>query len=162
MSDGGAKESGALAECGSRELGALRADQQVALESLLTGKSIAETARSAGVSRVAIYRWLKQDAAFQAAYNQWHDQLQESCRSRLQALTDKATDALEKALEAGDARTAMQLLKGMGMIKERASGPTDVEEVEHSLAVKEKRKGLRMRRESARVRDEELTADAGF
>jgi AcrR family transcriptional regulator len=156
------KKSDRLPEADDRELARLGADQQTALECLLMGKSIAETARSAGVSRVAIYRWLKRDAAFQAAYNQWHDQLQESCRSRLQALTDKATDALEKALEAGDARTAMQLLKGMGMIKERASGPTDVEEVEHALAVKEKRKGLRMRRESAQVRDEELTADAGF
>ena len=162
MTNAETKKSDRLPEADDRELARLGAEQQVALESLLMGKSIEETARTTGVSRVEIYRWLKQDAAFQAAYNQWHDQLQESCRSRLQALTDKATDALEKALEAGDARTAMQLLKGMGMIKDRPSGPTDVEEVEHSLAVNEKRKGLRMRRESARVRDEELTADAGF
>jgi AcrR family transcriptional regulator len=166
MPDTRAKKSDPLsdsAQKGSgRELATLGVEQQTALELLLTGKSIAETARSAGVSRVAIYRWLKHDAAFQAAYNQWHDQLQESCRSRLQALTDKATDALEKALEAGDARAALQLLKGMGMIKERMPGPTDPEEVGKILAMDEKRRELKLRRERARLREDELTVDAGI
>jgi transposase-like protein len=103
----------------------LAAHQQATLELLVTGKSIAETARSAGVSRMTIHRWLKHDPVFRAAYNQWHEQLRESCRSRLQAMTDKAADALEKALEAGDARSALQLLKGMGMIKERPAEPTE-------------------------------------
>jgi hypothetical protein len=166
MPDTRAKKSDQLAETAQkgsgRELATLGVEQQTALELLLTGKSIAETARSAGVSRVAIYRWLKHDAAFQAAYNQWHDQLQESCRSRLQALTDKATDALEKALEAGDARAALQLLKGMGMIKERMPGPTEPEEVEKVLAMDEKRRELKLRRERARLREDELTVDAGI
>jgi len=166
MTATGAKKSDPLAEAAQegsgRELARLGVEQQAALELLLTGKSIAETARSAGVSRMAIWRWMKHDAAFQAAYNQWHDQLQESCRSRLQALTDKATDALEKALEAGDARAALQLLKGMGMIKERTPGPTEPEEVEKILAMDEKRRELRIRREKARLREDELTVDAGF
>lgn len=162
MPNSGMKKSDQLPEAANRNLARLGVEQQTALELLLTGKSIAETARSAGVSRVAIYRWLKHDAAFQAAYNQWHDQLQESCRSRLQTLTDKATDALEKALEAGDARAALQLLKGMGMIKERPPGPTDPEEIEKTLAMEKKRQELRLRREKARLRDEELTADAGI
>jgi hypothetical protein len=166
MPDTGAKKSDRLPEAAQegsgRELATLGVEQQAALELFLTGKTIAETARSAGVSRVAIYRWMKHDAAFQAAYNQWHDQFQESCRSRLQALTDKATDALEKALEAGDARAALQLLKGMGMIKERMPGPTDPEEVEKVLAMDEKRRELKLRRERARLREDELTVDAGF
>ncbi len=44
--------------------------------------------------------------------------MRESSRSRLLMLTDKATEAVEKALESGDAKTAMQLLKAMGMLKE--------------------------------------------
>ena len=146
------------------ELAALRLgpDQQTALESLLMGKSIAETARSAGVSRMAIYRWLKHDAEFRTAFNQWQDHLRESCRSRLQALTDKATDAVEKALEAGDARTALQLLKGLGMLKEHPPEPTDPMEVQSKLAAEEKRKDIRMRREKARLMDEEMLADTGI
>ncbi|MGD0460891.1 MAG: hypothetical protein ABSB74_00220 [Tepidisphaeraceae bacterium] len=168
MADIGVKESDQLPATAKKESGGelavtrLGAEQQTALELLLAGKSIVETARSAGVSRMAIYRWLKHDAAFQAAYNQWRDQLQESCRSRLQALTDKATDALEKALEAGDARTALQLLKGLGMIKERPAGATDAEEIKKTLAMEEKRRELRLRRETARLRDEEMMADAGI
>ncbi len=166
MPDNGVNGSNALPEKaesgGELALTRLGVEQQTALESLLTGKSIAETARSAGVSRMTIWRWMKHDPAFRAAYNQWHDQLQESCRSRLHALTDKATDALEKALEAGDARTALQLLKGLGMIKERPAGPTDPEEIEKTLAIEEKRRELKFRREKARLRDEELMADAGI
>lgn len=87
-----------------KQIGRLAADQQNAMELLVMGKTIAETARSAGVSRTTIYHWLRNDPVFQAAYNQWHDQLEEGCRSRLLTLTDKATDAIEKALENGDAR----------------------------------------------------------
>jgi len=126
-------------ELAVRELGA---DQQAALESLLVGKSITETARSAGISRTTLYDWLKNNPAFRAAYNQWHDQLRESCQSRLLNLTDKATDAVEKALEAGDARTAMQLLKGMGLIGERKIGPTDAEEMRTTMELERERRRL--------------------
>ncbi len=80
----------------------LPTDQQVALEAMLVGKSITETARAAGVSRTTIYFWLNHDPAFRASFNLWHDQLQQSCHSRLLTMTDKAVDAVEKALERGD------------------------------------------------------------
>lgn len=149
-----AKRKSDQSEAAAGELAAakLGTEQQTAMELLLTGKSIAETARSAGVSRMAIYRWMKNDANFRAMYNQWHDQLQESCRSRLQALTEKATDALEKALEAGDARTALQLLKGLGMLKERRPEPTDAQEIEDAQAMEKKHRELRLRREKAPAR----------
>jgi len=122
--------------------------QRATLDLLLLGKSIAETARSAGVSRMTIHRWLKNDPVFRAAYNEWQEQSQESCRSRLQALTDKATDALEKALEAGDARSAVQLLKGMGMIKERKPGATEQEDVKREI------EGYRRKKSSKAMVDE--------
>jgi AcrR family transcriptional regulator len=136
--------------------------QQAAMEMLLTGKSVADSARSAGVSRITLHRWLRKDAAFRAAYNQWRDELQESCRSRLEALTDKAADAIEKALETGDARTALQLLKSLGLIQQRPIGPTDPEEIREYQAIEEKRRGLRVRREKAKLMGEEMTADMGI
>jgi AcrR family transcriptional regulator len=135
-------------------VGRLAADQQNAMELLVMGKSIAETARSAGVSRTTIYHWLRNDPVFQAAYNQWHDQLEESCRSRLMTLTDKATDAVEKALESGDARAALQLLKGMGMIRPKAIGPTDAEEAK-------KRMEIERRKRASRLMFDEMEADVG-
>jgi hypothetical protein len=71
-------------------------------------------------SRGTIYHWLKHDAIFRAVFNQWQDEMQQSCRSRLMMMTDKAATALERSLEAGDARSALQLLKGMGLIGARS------------------------------------------
>jgi hypothetical protein len=114
--------------------------QRTALELLLEGKSVAETARSAGVARATVFRWLKDDPAFKAAYNLWHEEMEESCRSRLLMLTDKAAGALEKALEAGDAKAALQLLKGLGLIKPSGPRITDVEELKARQRIENKRR----------------------
>jgi hypothetical protein len=123
---------------------ALAIDQQKALEHLLTGQSVAEAAQLAGISRATLYRWLRHDAAFGAAYNQWQDQLQEGCRSRLLTLGVKAAAAVEKALDNGDAKTALQLLKGMGLLSPRPVGLTDADELrEQAQLEKEERRGKR-------------------
>ena len=64
--------------------------------------------------------------------------MQESCRSRLMMMTDKAATAIEKALDAGDARSALQLLKGMGLIGEKPVGTTDAEEIKLETATRKK------------------------
>jgi hypothetical protein len=158
------RESDGSRPAQSKELATVKlpADQRTALEMLLTGRSITETAQSAGVSRDTIYRWLKHDPVFRATYNQWHDPLDESCQSRLLALTDKATDAVEKALEAGDARTALQLLKGMGMIRPRAVGPTDPEEVKKVMEMEKERRKIELRKEKGRLSNDAETADLGW
>jgi Helix-turn-helix domain len=108
---------------------AVTGGKRAALEALLSGKSVAETARSIGVARRTLYLWLRNDARFRAAYNQWHDEMEQSARSRLLTLADQATDAVAKALEAGDAKTAMQLLKGMGILSPAPPRLTDAEEI---------------------------------
>ncbi len=145
-----------------KQIGRLAADQQNAMELLVMGKTIAETARSAGVSRTTIYHWLRNDPVFQAAYNQWHDQLEEGCRSRLLTLTDKATDAIEKALENGDARAALQLLKGMGMIQHKIVGPTDAEEIRKKSEIERERRKIALKRDRASLYTEDLGAEIGL
>jgi transposase-like protein len=164
MVSSGENESVPLPASSGGELAALNlaAPQQATLELLLMGKSIAETARTAGVSRMTIHRWLKHDPVFRATYNQWHEQLQESCRSRLQSMTDKAADALEKALEAGDARAALQLLKGMGMIKERTPGPTDSEEIRNRNEIEREKRKIALKRDRAGLVMEDLYAEGGL
>jgi DNA-directed RNA polymerase specialized sigma24 family protein len=141
---------------------ALAVEQQTALELLLLGKSVAETAKTAGVGRSTVHRWLKHDPAFRAAYNEWHDQLKESSRSRLLMLTDKATDALEKALEAGDARAALQLLKGMGLIKDQPAGPTEPEEVKKVMEIEKERRKIELRKAKGKLSNDAATADLGW
>ena len=164
MSDIGAKEAdGSLvSQSDERPIGRLAVDQQAAMELLVTGKTIAETARSAGVSRTTIYHWLRHDPVFRAAYNQWHDQLEEGCRSRLMTLTDKATDAIEKALENGDARAALQLLKGMGMIRHKIVGPTDAEEIRMRDEIEREEKGIAPKRDKGKLIMKDLYAEGGM
>jgi hypothetical protein len=90
--------------------------QNKALELLIAGKTIAEAARAICSSRTTIYRWLKNDPEFREAYEEWQAHIQATSRARLLTLTDKAAAAVERSLEMGDARTAMQLLKGLGVL----------------------------------------------
>ncbi len=132
----------------------LAAKQRTAMETLVAGGSVTEAARSCGVSRTTIYQWLKHDATFQAAYNQWHEMMEQSCRSRLKMMLDKASSALEKALEGGDAKAALQLLKGMGMIRANEEEKSTVaEEVERENQIK--------RRSRAKLASDEMFADFG-
>src|SRR5437899_2928013 len=45
--------------------------QQRAIARLTSGSTVAGAAEAAGVGRTTLYRWLKEDAAFIAAYNAW-------------------------------------------------------------------------------------------
>jgi predicted transcriptional regulator len=126
----------------SAAMASLPAAKRAALESLLGGKTISETARNAGVTRATIHNWLGKDPYFQAAYNQWHDEMERSCRSRLLMLTDKAADAVAQALESGDAKTALQLLKGMGLISVAPPRLTDPEELRRQAELDEKRRQI--------------------
>jgi hypothetical protein len=61
----------------------LESGQRAALDHLARGKSVAEAAKAAGLNRGTVYRWLKEDPAFQAAYNRWLDELEEGSRTQL-------------------------------------------------------------------------------
>jgi hypothetical protein len=112
--------------------------QQAVLELMRMGKSVAETARTTGMSRSTIYRWLKTDPAFAAAYNQWQDELEQHSRSRLYGMMDLAADALEKALAAGDARMAMQLFKSMAIARPSEPRLLEEEQVRQRMALDRK------------------------
>jgi len=109
-----------------------------------------------------VFRWLKNDPVFQAAHNQWHDQIRSSCQSRLLSLTGKAADALEKALDAGDARSALQLLKWMGMIKERVVGPTEPEEVRKKSEIDREERRIALKRDRAKLFVADMQAEMGI
>ncbi|MGA2232562.1 MAG: hypothetical protein ABSH22_16825, partial [Tepidisphaeraceae bacterium] len=131
------------------DLAALPAPQRAALELILSGKSISEAARSSGVGRTTIYNWLRTDPVFQAAFNQWQDEMEKSCRARLLTFTDKAADAVYQAVENGDAKLAMQLLKGMGILSPAAPRLTDPDEIKQDADLDRKRR--RSERETASI-----------
>jgi len=164
MSDIRTEGTGELATTGEQKGDGekLPEKQEAALDLLRMGITVAETARTTGVSRRTIYHWLRHDPVFGAAYNQWHDEMEKSAQSRLLMMTEKAMDALEKALEAGDARAALQLLKGMGMFRQRAVGPTEAEEVRKRGEIEREQRRIALKRDEARLSMEDMEAAGGW
>jgi len=126
------------------DLEKLPAEQRTAMGWLRMGKSMPEAAKLAGVSRATIYRWKAEDALFRAFYNHWQHEMHDECRARMTRMLEKAAAALEKALDGGDAKAAMAVLKSLGFMKPAEPGPMDLEEVEWDLAQEERRKVRRM------------------
>jgi AcrR family transcriptional regulator len=139
----------------------LAIEQRAALELLAVGKSVTEAARTAGVSRGMVYYWLKTDAKFKAIYNQWREESEESTRSRMLAVLDKAAGALEKSFEAGDGRTALQFLKGMGMTRPPEKRETDAEEIPRKDEVAKEHKKLAAKRDRAKLMEADFAAEFG-
>ena len=95
---------------------ALDARQLRALESLLGGSTATEAALAAGVDRRTLFRWQRTDSEFQAALNRGRREIRDAAELRLERLATSAVAALEKALEEGDARSALAVLRGLGLM----------------------------------------------
>jgi AcrR family transcriptional regulator len=126
-------------------------EQTSALEELVGGKSVTESAKTAGVSRATLYRWLKTDAVFRAAYNQWHEQLEQSARSRLLVLSGVATETVREAMLKGDAKVAMQLLEKLGLIRPSGTILTETDEVQQRATLDTKKKRMDMEAEDRKL-----------
>jgi hypothetical protein len=126
------------AATGTPQIDGLSNLQQRALDLLATGTPVIEATRRLGIPRSTFYHWLKRDPLFQAAYNRWHEVMEESCRAKLATLMDKATAAVERALDAGNAKYGMQLLTSLGMAKPRKKKITDPETLKRKSAVRQK------------------------
>ena len=139
----------------------LKPEQARALALLLAGKSVSEIALEVGVHRVTVHKWMKRHAGFAAAYNQWHEQMRDTAQSRLMMMADKAADALEKALEAGDGRLAMRYFEKMGLVTQSKSGATDVESVKKDQEIARKKKALKQRKAAGALMMAEMDLPLG-
>ncbi len=121
--------------------GELTPKQQQVLEYLLAGDTVTAAAKAVGVDRTTVHRWCREDFAFQAAHNRGRRELRDALDARLHALGQKATEAVESALERGDARTAMNVLKGLGLLggEQARFGPEDPRKLRASAEDAEKR-----------------------
>jgi Homeodomain-like domain len=116
-------------------------DKSLVLETLAMGKSVTETSRLMGVSRMTIYNWLKKDPDFRAAFNEWQNSVQHNARARLLALTDVAIDAVGNAVVKGDAKLGMELLTKMKTFEAPPiDKPTSPEEAKQEIEFEECRR----------------------
>ena len=101
-------------------------------------------ARTAGVTRKTLYRWLHHDARFQAAYNAWQLDALTSARARLLAMTDDALNTLAARIKT-DGRLAFSLLKSLGTLDRPTPGSTDPEEVSQCMEIERREKENKLR-----------------
>lgn len=95
----------------------LTTPQTVVLTALLAGSTITDAAKQAVVDRTSIHRWLKKDWKFQAALNRGQRELKDAVNARLLHMAHQAADTVARAIEEGDTRAALEVLKGLGLLE---------------------------------------------
>lgn len=110
---------------------------QRAIQLLLAGTSVTQTAKDVGVDDRTLRRW-RVNPHFQAEFNRQHVQMYESAQLRLQGMTHKAIDVMAKALNDGNLRAAIELLKIVGFKSDsvRLDTETDPEQIVRRQAEK--------------------------
>jgi len=93
--------------------------QLSALEALLTGSTVTDAAVAAGVARTSVHRWLKDDWVFKAELNRARREIRDAIRSQLLRAAESGVRVVSKAIEGGDLRVAMDVLKGLGLLGSR-------------------------------------------
>jgi hypothetical protein len=136
--------------------------QRTAIEKLTTGHTLIASATAAGVSRVTLYRWLKHDLTFLAAYNAWQHDAIATARARLLALTDTAVTTVQNSIVKGDGRLALNLLIHLGIADRPTPGPTEVDELEAEESLSRQRQEIDRRKEADRVEWERILLPPSF
>jgi len=123
--------------------------QSRVLESLLSGETVTASAESGGVVRETVHRWLKQDWRFQAALNRGTREPVEAIQARLIATAKTSASNISEAVEQGDVKASLAILKGIGALSGHlptagSEDPTVLRE-EAELSDREEQTSLMMR-----------------
>jgi hypothetical protein len=109
-----------------------------ALKNLMAGQSMTQAAIGAGVCRATLYKWLNDDAHFRAAHNAWKRDTLAAAHSSVLALTEPAIRAVASALDAGDAKTGVMVLKSLGVLSPQPTGAITAAEVRKERQLEKK------------------------
>jgi len=112
--------------------------REKAILALLSERSLGKAAERAGVGERTLRRWLEEDAAFKAQYDDKRTAIYQQGVDRLQALMARAVDTLEDLLGAveypavrlGAARTVADLAVHQHGLDEIASKLAEIEAVQ--------------------------------
>ena len=111
--------------------------QQTAIDFIVSGKNLQETADTIGVQRPTVSHWVNHHCGFQAALNSRRQEAFDSMVETLRGLLPKALAVLAKALEGETPLpAALAILKSCGLASAnlRPTGPTTTQAAEQVLA----------------------------
>jgi hypothetical protein len=120
--------------------GRLTPQQAAAVDLLVSGKTLTDTAEALGVGRPAVSDWVNHHPAFIAALNSRRQELSAAQVEALRGLLPKALRVLETELEGDNPLpAAIQILKSCGLATGlgRPSGPTTAAEAEQAARQRE-------------------------
>jgi hypothetical protein len=103
--------------------------QAIAVAALLAGKTVTAAAADAGCDRATVHRWLREDHVFRASLNAGRRELRDAVTCRLERLAEKAAECVEKAIDDGDVKAALGVLKGLQVLAPAAIGSADPTEL---------------------------------
>ena len=101
------------ADTGSAPLRELTPSQMAAVQLLAQGLSDAKTAKVVKVSRQSVNTWRHSNKQFKQALEEAREAIWSESRLRLRALTGKAMDTLEEAIDEGSIPAALGLLRAV-------------------------------------------------
>jgi hypothetical protein len=118
----------------------LKVKQQLAITALLGGASQSAAAEAAGVDRSTLYRWMKRDAEFVAAYNRVKHDHYDAIHARMFQITNQMMDTLENLLKRPFSTTSDRLrmisvglqLRKQIMAQRAPDCPTDAKFIENT------------------------------
>jgi hypothetical protein len=93
--------------------------QMLALLSLAAGLGASGAAKAAEVSRQTIYNWMRQEH-FANALADWRARTAAAVHDRLLAVADQAAQCVVHSIKSNNSKTALSLLKGMGLLRKNS------------------------------------------
>jgi putative insertion element HTH domain-containing protein len=93
----------------------LSIEQQNAIDLLILGKSDKEVAEAVGVNRTTMWEWRTAQPLFMATLERRRAEVWRQPQERLRSLLSKAVENLGQAVESGDLKASIEVLKAVGM-----------------------------------------------
>jgi hypothetical protein len=98
------------------ESASLSPHQLTAIEHLLAGETVTAAAAAARVTRETLHRWRRTDRQFIVTLESRRAELRESFRARLLSIAWRALANVALAVDQGDVRTSILVLRGTGLL----------------------------------------------
>jgi hypothetical protein len=130
-------------------------NQLRALCSLLAGSTILDAAKNAKVDRTTIYRWIKFDPNFRAAYRGWKVEQVESATSVLIGALPTIAEKLAWKAQNGWDDIGMKFVQGFGVIKPPA-GAESAQTVKQEIELELRQQQVQLAEQRAELKEKEL------